>query len=109
MERGDHTAEGLLVEPHRGPTQGQPVPKGLHPMEGTQTGAVFEKQQPLERTHDGKIQRPVSRGRDPLEQEKDVRTPVCEEEEKAETTCDELTAASISYLLCHCVWGGGGM
>jgi len=29
----------------------QPVPEGLHPVEGTQAGAVCEELQPVGRTH----------------------------------------------------------
>jgi len=34
-----------------GPTLEQPVFEGLHPMEGTHTGAVREELQPVGRTH----------------------------------------------------------
>jgi len=57
----------------------QPVPKGLHPMEGTHGGAVHEELQPMGRTHVGEFHgelRPVGEtplGDPTLEQEKSVR------------------------------------
>jgi len=57
MERGAHARAGLLaglVTPW-GPTLEQPVPEGLHPMEGAHTGAVCEELQPMERTHVGEV------------------------------------------------------
>jgi len=33
----------------------QSVPEGLHPMEGTHTGAVCEELQPVGRTHNGEV------------------------------------------------------
>jgi len=43
-----------LVTPE-GPTLEQPGPEGLHPMEGTHTGAVCEELQPMGRTHVGEV------------------------------------------------------
>jgi len=33
----------------------QPVPEGLHPMEGTNAGAVHEELQPMGRSHIGEV------------------------------------------------------
>ncbi|GAB0179705.1 zinc finger and BTB domain-containing protein 5 [Grus japonensis] len=41
--------------PHGGPTLEQSAPEGLHPVEGTHTGAVREKLQPVGRTHVGEV------------------------------------------------------
>jgi len=38
-----------------GTTLEQPVPEGLHSMEGTHTGAVREELQPVGRTHVGTV------------------------------------------------------
>jgi len=57
MERGAHIRAGLLagLVTLRGPTPEQPVPEGLHPMEGTHPGAVHEDLQPVGRTHIGEV------------------------------------------------------
>ena len=50
-------AAGLLaglVTPW-GATLEQPVPEGLHPVEGTHAGAVHEELQPMGRTHIGEV------------------------------------------------------
>ena len=62
--------------PHGGPTLEQPVPEGLHPMEGTYIGAVREELQPLGRTHIGEVCGELSpmRGTFTLEQGKSVRS-----------------------------------
>lgn len=42
MEKGSHTGAGLLAGPETlwGTTLEQPVPEGMHPMEGIHTGVV---------------------------------------------------------------------
>jgi len=77
-----------------GPTLEQPVPEGLHPVEGTHTGAVPEGLQPVGRTHAGAVHGELSpmRGTFMLEQGQSMRSPPPEEEGAAETTCDEQTA-----------------
>jgi len=53
MQRGAHAGAGLLaglVTPW-GPTLEQPIPEGLHPVEGTHIGTVHEELQPVGRTH----------------------------------------------------------
>jgi len=71
----------------------QPVPEGLHPMEGTHTGAVREDLQLVGRTQVGEVCGELSpmRGTFMLEQGQSVRSPPPEEEGGAEKTCDELT------------------
>jgi len=73
------------------------VPEGLHPVEGTDTGAVCEELQPMGRTHVGEVCGELSpvRGTFTLEQEKSVRRPPPEGQGLAETTCDELTVTPI--------------
>jgi len=81
-----------LVTPW-GPTLEQPIPEGLHPMEGTHAGAVNKDLQPMGRTpHWDSWWRTVSRGRDPtLEQGRSVRR------KERQRMCDELTTASTSH------------
>jgi len=40
---------------HGGPTLEQPVPEGLHPMEGIHVGAALEELQPVGRTYIGDV------------------------------------------------------
>jgi len=99
VERGAHAGAGLLaglVTPW-GPTLKQPVPEGLHPVEGTHTGAVREELQPVGRTHFGEVCGELSpvRGTSTLGQGKSVRSPPPEEEGVAETTRGELTTDPI--------------
>jgi len=57
MEKGAHAEAGLLaglVTPW-GPTLEQPVPEGLHPVEGTHAEAVRGELQPVGRTHTGEF------------------------------------------------------
>ncbi|GAB0208304.1 mitochondrial enolase superfamily member 1 [Grus japonensis] len=68
--------------PHGGPTLEQPAPEGLHPVGETHIGAVHEGLSPVG-------------GTPTLDQRKSVRSPPPEDEEAAETTCDELTATPI--------------
>jgi len=76
-----------------GPTLEQPVPEGLHPMEGTHAGAVCGGLSPMGGAPSW------SRGRV-------LRSPSPEENGAAETTCDELT---ITPVLCPpALLGGGG-
>jgi len=99
MEREAHARAGLLaglVTPW-GPTLEQPVPEGLHPVEGTHAGAVREELQPMGRTCIGEVhgeQSPV-RGTFMLEQGKSVRSLPPKGQGAAETMCDELTVTSI--------------
>jgi len=85
-----------LVTPW-GPTLEQPVPEGLHPMEGIHAGTVREELQPMGRTHIGEVCGELSpvRGTFTLEQGQSVRSPPPEEEGAAETKCDELTITPI--------------
>jgi len=68
---------------------GQPVPEGLHPVEGTHAGAVGEELQPVGRTDVGEVCGELSpmRGTFTLEQGKSVRSPPPEGQGEAETTC----------------------
>jgi len=77
----------------------QPVPEGLHPMEGTHAGAVHEELQLVGRTHIGEVCDELSptRGTFMLELGKSVRSPPHEEEGAAETMCDELTITPIPH------------
>jgi len=86
----------------------QPVPEGLHPVEGTHAGAVHEELQPVGRTQAGEVCGELSpmRGTFTLEQRKSVRSPPTEEEGAAETTCDELTVTPVPVSL-SCSEGGG--
>jgi len=78
----------------------QPVPEGLHPVEGTHAGAVHEELQPMGRTHIVEVCGELSpvRGTFMLEQGQSVRSPPPEEEGAAETMCDELTITPIPPL-----------
>jgi len=62
----------------------QPVPEGLHPMEGTHVGAVHEELQPVGRTHVGEVCGELSpvRGTFTLEQGKNVRSPPLRRKER---------------------------
>lgn len=51
MDRGTNTGAGLLSGLERGPTLEESFPDGLSPVQGTQGGAVSEKQQCVGRTH----------------------------------------------------------
>jgi len=75
----------------------QPVPEGLHPMEGTHTGAVCEELKPMGRTCVREVCGELSpmTGAFMLEQGKSVRSTPPEKEGAAETTCDELTVTPI--------------
>jgi len=57
VERGAHDGAGLLagLVTLWGHTLQQPVPEGLHLVEGTHTGAVREELQHVERTHIGEV------------------------------------------------------
>ena len=50
VERETYARAGLLtaLETRGGPTLEQPVPEGLHPVEGNHSGAVCEELQPME-------------------------------------------------------------
>jgi len=89
----------------------QPVPEGLHPVEGTHAGAVCEELQDTGRTDVGEVcgelWRTVFGERDlTLEQGKSVRSPPPEGQGLAETTCDELNITPIPVPL-HCSGEGG--
>ena len=74
-------------------------------MEGTHAGAVCEELQPVGRTHVGEVCGGLSAmGGTPRWSRGGVRSPPPEEEEAAETRCDELTTTPIP-LRC---WRGGG-
>jgi len=111
VERGVRTGAGLLaglVTPW-GPTLEQPVPEGLHPVEGTHAGAVREELQPIGRTHAGEVCGALSpvRGTSTLGQGKSVRSPPPEEEGVAETTRGELTTDPIPCPPAPLGRGGG--
>ena len=59
-----HAGAGLLQDlwPHRVPTLEQPVPEGLHPVEGTHAGVVCEDLQPMGRSHFGEVHRELWEG-----------------------------------------------
>jgi len=86
----------------------QPVPEGLHPVEGTHAGAVREELHPVRRTHIGEVCGELSpmRGTFMLDQGKSVRSLPPEGQTAAETTCDELTATPISPP-CAALWEEG--
>jgi len=102
LERGAHTRAGLLaglVTPWKGPTLEQPVPEGLHPVEGTHAGAVREELQPVGRTHIREVCGELSPvgGTSCRSRGESVRSPPPEEEGATEATCDELTATPIPH------------
>jgi len=86
---------GRACDPMGDPHVEQSVPEGLHPVEGTHTGAVCEELQPMGRTYVGEVCRELSplRGTFTLEQGQSVRS--LEGQGVAETTCDELTITPI--------------
>lgn len=53
MERGAHAGAGLTCDVAEGSCAEQPSPKGLHPTEGTYTGAVHAELQHEGRSHIG--------------------------------------------------------
>jgi len=57
MERAAHTGVGLLagLVTLWGPTLEQPVPEGLHPVEGTHAGAYHAELHPAGGTHAGAV------------------------------------------------------
>jgi len=92
----------------------QPVPEGLHPVEGAHAGAVCEELHPVGRTHAGAVGeglQPVGRthvgevcgelspvrGTFMLEEGKSVRSPLPEGQGVAETTYDELIVTTIPH------------
>jgi len=77
----------------------QPVPEGLHPMEGTHAGAVREELQPVGRTHVGEFCEELSpvRGTFTLGQGQGVRSPSPEGQGAAETMCDKRTVTPIPH------------
>jgi len=79
----------------------QPVPEGLHLVQGTHAGTVCEELQPMGRTHFGELCGELSpvRGTFMLEQWKSVWSLPPEEEGATETMCDELTITPIPQPL----------
>jgi len=77
----------------------QPVPEGLHPVEGTHAQAVHEELQPVGRTHIGEVcgELPPVRGTFTLGQRQSVRSLPPERQGLAETTYDELTVTPIPH------------
>ena len=85
--------------PHGGPTQEQPAPVGVHPMEATHDGALCKELQPVGKIHDGEVHGELSPA---------VGTPwwssgrewgvfPVEEEGSSETKCDEPTPTPIPH------------
>ena len=78
MERGTHAISDLLaglMTPWE-PMVEQPLPAGLHPVEGAHAGAVCEELQPVGRTHVEDVCGELSpvRGTFKLEKRKSVRS-----------------------------------
>jgi len=93
VEREAHARVGLLegLVTLWGPTLEQPVPEGLHPVEGTHAGAVQAGLHSVGRTHVGEVFGELSpvRGTFTVEQGKSVRSLPPEEEGAVETTWGE--------------------
>ena len=88
------------------PVLEQSVPEGLQPTEGTHIGAVHEELQPMGSIHVGEVHGGLSpMGETPRWSRGRVRSPAPEEDEAAETMCDELTPTPIP---CPPVPLGGG-